>query len=197
MKYVIIDTETTGLDKYKHELIAFGALIMIDGIITETIELKIKPTNMDVADPKALEVNGFTERRWRNATNPDYAVSLIKAFFIRHMDGTLVGHNVQFDIGFIQVFAEKYKIEIPFSYPYMDTRDICRTTLPYFGAKSMSLDNICRFLGWERRRAHSALSDCEDCAKIIRNLCPPDPKFLLRLYLMKSIRQVKGLSWKL
>ena len=68
IKYLIIDTETTGLDASKHEMLAFGAVVVVDGRIVETLELKIKPARIENADKKALEVNGYTERAWRDAT---------------------------------------------------------------------------------------------------------------------------------
>lgn len=192
MKYVVIDTETTGLDKNTHELLAFGAIVMINGNIVEQMDIKIRPQHLESADPEALKVNGYSERRWSMALTLEHASFMIYNFFCRHGDGTLVGHNVQFDIGFITTCCRPY-YNIPISRPYIDTRDVCRAVLPHFGASSMSLDNICAFLGWERRQAHTALSDCEDCIKILQNLCPPSPKFLIRLHIMKSIRTLKGL----
>ena len=64
MKYIVIDTETTGLDPKRHELLSLGAIVMIDGIVTERIEVKIKPRNIDQADQEALRVNGYTPYRW-------------------------------------------------------------------------------------------------------------------------------------
>ena len=61
MKYVVIDTETTGLDHEVHELLSLGAMVMIDGVITETLEVKIRPRKIELADAKALSVNGYTD----------------------------------------------------------------------------------------------------------------------------------------
>lgn len=193
MKYVVIDTETTGLDHEVHELLSLGAMVMIDGVITETLEVKIRPRKIELADAKALEVNGYSEYRWRNALDPDLACNLIRAFFLQHRDGTIVGHNVKFDIGFLKSFCSEFGYDLYIPFGYVDTRDVCRATLPHFGAQSLSLDNICSFLGWKRRKAHTALSDCEDCIKILRCLCPPSPKFLLRLYTRKAINDLRGL----
>lgn len=199
-KYVVIDTETTGLDYYKHEVIAFGGIVMIDGVITERFEVYCHPEAK--ADPKALEVNGYSSksRLWRNAVSREAAIVTITYFLRSHLDGILVGHNVNFDIQFLKAFAEKESkrnktepIEIVFPMPYLDTRDIARATLAPYGLDSMSLDNICLFLGWKRRRAHTALSDCEDCIRLLRALVPPSPAFLLRLKTLKTIRAIKGL----
>ena len=193
MKYLVIDTETTGLDNQAHELISLGAIVMIDNVIVQTIEIKVKPQRLQNADPKAMQVNGYSEYKWRKAIDPQLAANQIYAFFLNHQDATLVGHNVQFDIGFLKAFCSDHHINIKIPTPYLDTRDICRATLAPFGLDSMSLDNICAFLGWQRRKAHTALSDCEDCIKILRCLAPPSIRFMLRLHTMKKIREIKGL----
>ena len=196
MKYVVIDTETTGLDYKKNEVIAFGAMVMIDGVITETLEIYCHPERINDASPKALEVNGYSRKNklWRYAIRREDAIEQIIYFLRRHIDGTLVGHNVQFDIQFLinMAMTENDKLEIVFPKPYLDTRDVARATLAPYGLDSMSLDSICSFLGWKRRQAHTALSDCEDCIRLLRALCPPSRRFLLRLKTLNAIRKIKG-----
>ena len=193
MKYLVIDTETTGLDPRAHELLSLGAIVMIDGVIVESVHVKIKPRNIDNADPQALQVNGYTPYRWKNAIDGEYAVSIIKHFFLSHQDAVLVGHNVGFDIRFLQAFADEFNNKFMIPTPYIDTRDVCRVNLAPYGLQSMSLDNICEFLGWKRRKAHTALSDCEDCIKILRCMCPPSPKFIAYIKTRALIARVKGL----
>tara|TARA_Y100000114_G_scaffold130285_1_gene128052 strand:+ start:290 stop:925 length:636 start_codon:yes stop_codon:yes gene_type:complete len=193
MKYIVIDTETTGLDPQRHELLSLGAIVMIDGVITERIEIKIKPRNIDQADAEALRINGYSPYRWKHAIEGEHAVTIIKHLFLAHLDGILVGHNVNFDIKFLRAFADEFYQEFTFPVPYIDTRDVCRVNLAPYGCASMSLDNICLFLGWKRRKAHTALSDCEDCIKILRCMVPPSPKFIMYVKLRGVIASVKGL----
>ena len=193
MKYIVIDTETTGLDHRRHELLSLGAMVMIDGVVTETIEIKIQPRNIDQADSEALRVNGYSPYRWKNAIQAEHAVTVIKHLFLCHSDAILVGHNVGFDIKFLRAFAEEFNQEFMFSTPYIDTRDVCRVNLAPYGLQSMSLDNVCAFLGWKRRKAHTALSDCEDCIRILRCMCPPSSKFIAYLHLRGAIARLKGL----
>lgn len=193
MKYLVIDTETTGLDPRQHELLSLGAIVMIDGVVTQSIEVKIKPRNIDQADQKALEVNGYTPYRWKYAIEGEHAASIIKHFFLAHQDAVLVGHNVGFDIRFLNAFADQFYTHFQIPTPYIDTRDVCRVNLAPYGLASMSLDNICAFLGWKRRKAHTALSDCEDCIKILRCMCPPTTRFIAYLHLRGAIARLKGL----
>ena len=195
-KYIVIDTETTGLDPKKHEMLSLGAIVMIDGVITETMDIKIR-ADISKADNKALEVNGYSERRWKYAVSSFRGFCLIRDFFYRHQDGVLVGHNVQFDIKFLRALSARWQSDdnglILMPYPYIDTMDLARAALVPYGLKSVSLDNICEFLGWKRRAAHTALSDCEDCIRLLRALCPASIRFTVALRARLKIKEFRGL----
>jgi len=195
-KYIVIDTETTGLDPNKHEMLSLGAIVMIDGVITETMDIKIR-ADISKADSKALEVNGYSERRWKYAVSSFRGFCLIRDFFYRHQDGVLVGHNVQFDIKFLRALSARWQSDdnglILMPYPYIDTMDLARSALVPYGLQSVSLDNICEFLGWRRRAAHTALSDCEDCIRLLRALCPASIRFTVALRARLKIKEFRGL----
>ena len=191
MKYVIIDTETTGLNPNDgHEMIEFGAIVLIDKIITEKLEIKVIPRDISKASKEAMRVNGYSEYKWRYALSQERAARLILHFLERHRDGIMVGHNLNFDKKFIKAFGANNGIDLDLTSPYMDTRDLCRANLAPYGLESMSLDNVCQFLGWRRRKAHTALSDCEDCARLIINLCPPNYSFMSKLKFKKFIDRI-------
>jgi DNA polymerase-3 subunit epsilon len=191
MKYVIIDTETTGLNPEDgHEIIEFGAIVLINKMITEKLEIKIKPESLDRASKEAMRINGYSDYKWRYALPQNQAAKMIWAFIESHRDGIMVGHNLNFDKKFVEALGKKNDMPIKISMPYMDTRDLCRANLAPYGLESMKLDNICYFLGWRRRNAHTALSDCEDCARLIQNLCPPKIEFVLKLKFKKLINLI-------
>ena len=195
-KYIVIDTETTGLDPKRHEMLSLGAIVMIDGVITETMDIKIR-ADISRADSKALEVNGYSERKWKYAVSSFRGFCLIRDFFYRHQDGVLVGHNVQFDIKFLRALSARWQSDdnglILMPYPYIDTMDLARAALVPYGLQSVSLDNICEFLGWKRRAAHTALSDCEDCIRLLRSLCPASIRFTVALRARLKIKEFRGL----
>jgi DNA polymerase III epsilon subunit-like protein len=137
-----------------------------------------------------MRVNGYNEYKWRYAIPQFQAVKFIYAFIESNRDGMFVGHNLQFDKKFIEAMGRKHNIDLILSTPYMDTRDLCRANLAPYGLESMRLDSICEFLGWRRRKAHTALSDCEDCARLIQNLCPPKIKFVLKLQFKKFLNSL-------
>lgn len=100
INYVIIDTETGGLDPSEHSLISVGLVSACGSRMDEFIVRE--PTL--IADPRSMAIHGITED-----TINEQGLSLIEAVdrfeaFFEHMDGPvlLVGHNVSFDLSFIK-----------------------------------------------------------------------------------------------
>lgn len=112
--YIVFDFETGGLFPQKHAS-AEIAMIAINGNDYEElgrVEEIIKPYGEYQYEPKALEINDLTMDKINGGKSVKQVVdSIIKLFednIVNKRDGkpTLVGHNVQFDIGFLQqIFA--------------------------------------------------------------------------------------------
>lgn len=93
---VFLDTETTGLDPYKHEIVEFG---MIDWQGKESHWL-IKPNNLQNASPRALEINGYNQDRWANeGISSTEFYQLVKPKLNRAI---IVCSNPHFDLGFLR-----------------------------------------------------------------------------------------------
>jgi DNA polymerase III epsilon subunit-like protein len=63
MNLFYIDTETTGFNPKKHEIIELAFAIEIDGIMYCKMELFMRPEKWDIIDSKALKINGWTIER--------------------------------------------------------------------------------------------------------------------------------------
>jgi DNA polymerase-3 subunit epsilon len=98
-----VDTETTGLDCTKHEIIEIAIITEMGDGTLERWCTKIKPVRLLDADPKALEVNGYNDADWSDAPLLPEVIEVIRD---KLKDGIVVGHNVSFDVGFIR---ESYK----------------------------------------------------------------------------------------
>lgn len=102
-----IDTETTGFDPEKHEIIEIACLVASQAVdaqnkphfdVLDEFEVKIKPTHLDTADPEALLINHYNEMDWL------FAVDLPKALeqLSEKADGAImVAQNVAFDYQFL------------------------------------------------------------------------------------------------
>ena len=176
--FVILDTETTGLDPSKHEILE---ICMFKPKCGSTYKAKIKPEFLEFADPKALEVNGYNEEEWADAISIDEALLDISNFINEHI---VVGHNVQFDLNMLKysINRSKYKDLVRIPYHCIDTVTLAQEHLVPMGLESVSLDSIRGFLGINKEGSHRALKDVMDTAEIFKTLyrMSKRDKFVLR-----------------
>lgn len=104
-KYVIVDTETTGLDYSIHRPfeVAWLTIDMDQGFDKYGTPMRffnmLSDAEIRNADPKALEINGWSESKLRGVL-PDAAMESqqVREWFYDDVQGaTLVGANVRFD----------------------------------------------------------------------------------------------------
>lgn len=115
MKILYFDTETTGLDYKIHEVVQFSAIVEIDGEVKEEFNLYIQPTKWDIVSPEAIAKTGFTIEKMKEFTPSKEAYEQIVDFFEAHVDRYdredkffPAGHNIQFDINFLQSFFNRF-----------------------------------------------------------------------------------------
>ena len=121
MKVFWMDTETSGTDPKKHGLIQIGYIVEIDYKQISTGNIFIDPTEYGKElDPEALKYNGITPAEIKEKSTPIREVwleinKMLGAYVDRYdrNDKFVVGgHNVQFDIDFLQAlwdyFGDKY-----------------------------------------------------------------------------------------
>lgn len=172
-----IDTESTGLDFDKHELIELGGIVVSQDWtndshpnfeIVEEFNFKIKPERIEDADPVALKVNRYDPKDWVFAYT---LFEAMKLFSEKTKDTIMVAHNLAFDFGFIQKAFSKTGIENTMHYHKLDTISIAYAKLR--GNKSIdrfSLRALCEYFSIENKNAHSALSDARATFELYKKL---------------------------
>lgn len=165
-----IDTETTGLDPVKGEIIEIAIVtesVSPDGggTIIESWATKIAPERIEDADPKALQVNGYTPEAWAGA--PTFA-EVAPEIARRLASGSIVcGHNVGFDGGFIVAAFSRLGSEVRIPYHRLDTVTLAYAAWNGTGTgPGLSLDKLRRHLGISLNGAHSALKDALDARAV-------------------------------
>ena len=161
-KLVFIDVETTGLISGYHEIIEIA--IIGDGY---EYHKKIKPRRLELADPRAIAINGYTSRDWRSAIEPRLAAIEISTIL---KNATVVGHNPHFDMDFIESLLEQYEQPCLWKRRLIDTITLAYEHLKPLGVASMSLDSCRRFFGWSTVGSHTALRDARDCRRLFYTL---------------------------
>lgn len=191
MKYVILDTETTGLRAYYHEIVSFcGIKIDKDLREIERLTLKISPSNPERADPEAIKINGYSSARWRGAISPDEAAPMIAEFM---RDCTPVAHNWAFDRGFIlALFKSVGRNDLKIMRRGIDTIALSIAAFGRHGVKSFSLDHIGRMLGWPRQK-HRAEADAVVCLALFRLLYPAGIRTAAKIHLIVYYAKIRGI----
>ena len=170
MIITVIDTETTGLDRTKHEIIEIAMisyLISNDGerFVLRQFDKKIKPRHIETASNMALAINHYSEEAWKDAVDISEVLPEIKR--IIEDSQILLGQNLIFDLRYISDAFENNEYEIP-NYPaYTDTKAMADVLRHAGKIKRSSMDYLCehydiKFSG----RAHTALVDCERTMKV-------------------------------
>jgi DNA polymerase-3 subunit epsilon len=172
-----IDTETTGMDPDRHEIIELAVIIarQVPRVgkgpsleIIEECEWKIKPQHIERAEDAALRVNGYNEVDWMFALDRK---KVMEEFSKKTQSCSFVSHNLVFDYGFITKAFEETQVENRMHYAKMDTISIAFARLydaPQ--ADKFSLRALCELLKVENTKAHTALADTRALVAVYKKM---------------------------
>jgi DNA polymerase III epsilon subunit-like protein len=175
-----IDTETTGLNPLVHELLEVA-------VVTEEVDegnpfrpgplrvwvQKVKPNHLETATAKALEVNGYTPEDWSDAV--DFG-TVAQELLSRLEGGVLVGHNIKFDLAFLESALLSVGVTPKFSHHSIDTVTLAYEHWGLVGdVEKVSLDTLRTHLGIPVAKNHTSLKDALDCRTVFHKAMEPKP----------------------
>jgi len=166
MREIVLDTETTGLDpKSGHRIVEIGCVELVNHVPTNrTYHQYINPER-DMPD-EAFRVHGLSVEFLSG--HPVF--SDIAEAFVAFVDGaTLVIHNAEFDMGFIN--AELSKLNLA-KLPMESAIDTVRMARKKFPGAPANLDALCKRFGIDNsnRELHGALLDARLLADVYLEL---------------------------
>jgi DNA polymerase III subunit epsilon len=166
MREIVLDTETTGLKANGGDrLVEIGCVELVNHVATgEHYQVYINPER-DMPD-EAFRVHGLSEEFL--ADKPIFA-KVIDGFLEFIEDSTLIIHNAEFDIGFLN--AELSNIGKPIL-PMERTIDTVRIARQKFPGARVNLDALCsRFqIDNTNRTLHGALLDAQLLSEVYLEL---------------------------
>jgi DNA polymerase III subunit epsilon len=170
-----VDTETTGLDSKKHEIIEIGVVIVSQDFsdpsilnLVEEFDIKIKPERISDADPQALKINHYDPSQWKEAITLSEAM---KIFSEKTKDTIMVCHNTPFDASFLSEAFNKTGIKNQMHYHTLDTISIAYAKLSnQKDVDKFSLRVLSEHFGIENKKSHSALSDAKTTFLLYKKL---------------------------
>lgn len=174
---LFLDTETTGLDSRRHDIIQLACIPIINGSRQPYFNEYAKPNDFSVIEQEAISVHGIDIERMKTFQDQrkmlDKFISYIKSFNIKF---TIAGYNVGFDKGFISALFAKHNMSSLYHELFTpDTHDVYRRIKAIKEKNnigSLKLSKACEMFGIEIN-AHDALSDISatiDLDIIVSNL---------------------------
>ena len=152
--YVVIDLETTGLDAKTHEIIEIGLLKICRSRVVGDFQVLLKPKK--TIPDSIVKLTGITNTLLeKEGKLLSEVLPQIQALI---GNSVLVGHNVRFDIGFLnQALQEQNQKGI--ENPYIDTMKMYASLCSPKGGPRKLADIITEF-GINKHPCHRARSDC-------------------------------------
>ncbi len=160
--YVVFDVETTGLSAVYDTIIELAAVKIKNGEIIDKFESFANPHQP--LSETIINLTHITDDMLQDA--PEVEEVLAK-FHDWMGDHTLVAHNADFDMGFINTGFKKFGMEEATN-PVIDTLELARYLFP--DMKNHRLNTMCKKLDIELTQHHRAIYDTEATSYLLWKL---------------------------
>lgn len=149
--YIVLDIETTGFSPSQHKIIEIAMIKFVDGEYSSCYESFLNPCCH--IPPRITELTGICDADVIEAPPLRNLIHEIDSFIGDHV---IIGHNVTFDLSFLQ-YSYQSILGSKKQFQYIDTLSLARVAFPAF--PKHSLDFLKSQLRIEAGRAHRAMSD--------------------------------------
>lgn len=152
LAYTVFDTETTGLNPSVDEVVSFGAVRIVNGRLLrqETLDQLVDPRRPISA--ASVSVHGISAELVQGEPTIE---EVLPAFARFCEDTVLVGHNVAFDMRFLELKEERTGVRL--TQPVLDTLLLSAVVEPE--QEDHSLEAMAARLGVSVIGRHTALGD--------------------------------------
>ena len=178
VNYCILDVETTGLDSKHDQVIEIAGLKYSEGTNIETFSSLVKPSG-PIPD-QITYLTGITDSDVEYAPPVEEVADSFQKFL---SSSVIVGHNVNFDAGFLKNCGVQLPDEM------FDTLDMAYILEP--SAPSYNLGQLADYLGIRVNQSHRALADCMTTLDLFKHLLNR-----IRHLRLDTLAQINGLSHK-
>jgi DNA polymerase-3 subunit epsilon len=168
LTYTVFDTETTGLEPSAgDEIISIGAVRIVNGrlLTEEAFDRLVDPRRPLQAS--SMEIHGI---RPEMLVGQPTLETVLPAFHKFCEDTVLVGHNVAFDMRFLEL--KERATGIRFTQPVLDTLLLSAVLHGNLGTNEHSLEAIARHVGVTVTERHSALGDATTTGEVFLKMLP-------------------------
>lgn len=157
IRYLVVDVETTGSDPTRDELIEIGVVIVEDERIVHCWQTLIRPQRP--IPLRISQLTGITPEMVQEAPVLEAVLPELRELILA-APAIMVGHNVGFDIGFLEAALQER-----IGWESLDTVDLGRWALPL--AKNHRLKTLTGEVKIEHSIQHRALADAKATAELL------------------------------
>ena len=151
--YVLVDIETTGLSPIYDDIIEIGAIKVKNNKMVDSYNQLIK---IDRNLPEMItQLTGITDEMLKTGKLPQV---VLEEFIEFVQADVIIGHNVNFDLGFLQNKCKKY-LGYSLSNDYIDTLFLARKLVP--NSINHKLGTLAKLFNINYDGAHRGLKDVE------------------------------------
>jgi len=170
LDYVVVDTETTGTDTDRDEIVQIGAVRIVDGQVrtAESFERLVNPCRPIPQD--ATRFHGITDDTVADAAGID---EVLAAFAEFAGNAVLVGHNIAFDLA---IMNRAHRIENP----TLDTMLLSIGAFPH--RRDHTLETLAEHFDEPVQDRHTAPGDADLTARLFLRLLPELDRVGARLF---------------
>ena len=170
VRFVVLDSETTGLDPQRDRLVSIGAVVVQDGeiLLEDSFEALLKVAY----NTSSVTVHGVTREQAAGGLDEAEAVAAFVAYL---RDGVIVGHHIGHDVAVLSAATERH-FGFALANRHLDTmaltlhleRDGAFADMPPI--RSFSLDALCALFGVVPHDRHTAPGDAFLTAQVFLKL---------------------------
>lgn len=163
LEFTVLDLETTGLYPYNGDRILEVGLVRINQHqILDTLEFLVNP---GIPIPEHIsKINKITDDMVNTSPGIETQFDSIHQFI---KNSILVGHNLNFDVSFINYELEKHRLP-KLEHWMVDTIKVAKQVLP--DLPKYSLTALTQFLKIKNPDSHRALSDAKATSELLQIL---------------------------
>ena len=155
IRFVVFDTETTGLDVRNDRILSIGAISLTGNImdVADSLDLYVK---QDKFNSETVEIHGLLKEGNILKINEEEAVIRFLEYI---KNAVLIAHHASFDISMIN-YALK-RLHLPkLKNKFLDTGILLKKTkFHHLQKEHYSLDSICNILNINMHDRHTAAGD--------------------------------------
>lgn len=152
-EFVIFDVETTGLSSVYDTIIEIGAVKMKNGEVLERFDKFINPHHP--LSEQTINLTSIIDEMVSAADDEDVVIKQFQDFY---GDRPLCGHNVQFDVGFVNAALRRAGLS-EITQPVVDTLEVSRLLHPE--QNRHTLDSLAKKYNVSLEHHHRANQDAE------------------------------------